>query len=135
MANLGTQGGNAAASENALSLSGSDSNAIAKDNGIALGANARLNTGFEFGTNTGSISIGDVGTSQALTDALTKITEANTSTLSAALQSSARSNLPTAVTELNANAEDSPLANVSRSWWIAGAAIVAGLILILLWRK
>lgn len=93
MAAIGT-GFNAGASESALAITGSDNNAIAKDGAIALGMNAKLNTGAEFGNVTGNVTFGDPSLGVTFAQTVKDITSSNATALQTALSSAGTANIP-----------------------------------------
>lgn len=137
MANFGTNGGNAGASENALALSGSDSNVIAKE-GIALGLNASLNTGASIGgNNTGTINVGDPTLGKTFADTIKAVTEQNTTNLANLVNGQAQTRLPDANTDLDPSEDVTDLGalGLPKSLLIGGAVLVALIVVWLFTRK
>jgi len=135
MAAIGT-GFNAGATEDALAITGSDNNAIAKDGAIALGMNSKFNSGLEFGNTTGNVTIGETGLGQTFANTVRELTTSNQSALAAALASGAQANLPNANTDLQAATTAVQESQKNRFWLIAGVvATVLSIVLYITRRK
>lgn len=124
MSAFGSTGVNAGASENALAITSSDNNAVAKDNGIALGANASLNAGVQLGNTQGNVTIGETGLGAKLVDALREVTERNGEFIATAASSlpSPRSDLTSSPTVTD---QVVTIPGALRDYWWIGAALVA----------
>ena len=130
MAAIGT-GFNAGATESALAITGSDNNAIAREGAIALGMNAKLNQGLEFGS-ASNVTIGETGLGQTFANTVRELTNSNQTALAAALAS--QSNLP-AASDLEAAKGAMQESQKNRFWMIAGVAVTVFSILLFVMRK
>jgi len=133
MAGIGT-GFNAGSSELGQSIAGSDNNAVARDGSIALGMNAKLNQGLEFGS-ASNVTIGETGLGQTFANTVRELTTQQNTALAGLLQGRSESTLP-APSDLEKTSSEVGELKKDRFWLIAGVTVtVISIVLFILKRK